>query len=214
MSSTNVATEPSFSIEVITLVPDGDGYAGWQKFESKTASFWLPIIYWGLYDREGIEGWYRFFVKGFLDPYSKAIVIVDPARNPTPTPDTLAGEIDLSQIDFGIGLDDEHITSVVLISEPLEESSSLEQQFERIEREFGQGYRPMERQVIEGGRYETGRLIFKFREDPIQPSGMQILYVFLQPDRIWTLSFNTPIVQYDEMLTMSEKSANSFEINP
>jgi hypothetical protein len=72
----------------------------------------------------------------------------------------------------------------------------------------------MDRQIIEGRQIPTGRLIFKFREDPIQPSGMQIMYFFLQDGRLWTLSFNTPIESYEEILLMSEKSAGSFEVLP
>lgn len=206
------ATETPELAEVITLMPGEDGFAGWQKMESQTSSFWLPVNYWGLYMQEGNEAFYKTYQKGFLDPYSKILVLLELKDTPTPTTNPDPEAEDLSEIDFGIAVDDDQVISVVLIGEPVAEDSTLETQFQRIENELGRAYRVMERQIIEGSRYESGRMVFKFREDPIQPSGMQIMYFFLEGDRLWTLSFNTPIEQYEDILLMSEKSADSFEI--
>jgi hypothetical protein len=57
-----------------------------------------------------------------------------------------------------------------------------------------------------------GRAILEVQDPELQMMGNVLMYVILGNDNVWTLSYQTPSVKFDQLMPTFEKSANSFEI--
>jgi hypothetical protein len=136
-ASTNLAT-PGFSnslpaLNAATPVPASISIANWQKVEGATATFYLPRSFevldlgseFGLIMATLMTG----LMEGMVDMVNELgeELGADPV---TPTPMDMSELEAAFNIDFVLALEDNQKTSAFLFSEPLEETTSLEEQMQ------------------------------------------------------------------------------------
>jgi len=199
----------------ITPLPASDLPAGWHEIQSETASFWLPESY-AVADLgefgDLMEMMMVAMVQGFGEAFS-SMVTAEPGA-PTPTPlslDELRGAFD---IDLLLAIDGDTQAAAFLLSEPLEAGTTLESQMAATIDGIEGSAQVQSYEVLIGSRYETARAIVKSWDVETGTQMSQLVYVFLNGKRAYSLSYNTEAARFAELLPIFERSAQSFVAKP
>jgi hypothetical protein len=220
-ASTNLAT-PGFSnsvpaINAATPVPASISIANWQKVEGATATFYLPRSFevldlgseFGLIMATLMTG----LMEGMVDMVNELgeELGADPV---TPTPMDMSELEAAFNIDFVLALEDNQKTSAFLFSEPLEETTSLEEQIQATLEEQENPFEVLSMDRVMDSSYETGRMNLRAIDSESGEPGYVLIYIILLDDRVYQLGYTTSVDRFEEMLPIFETSASSFRINP
>jgi hypothetical protein len=125
------------------------------------------------------------------------------------------GEVEAAfNIDFVLAMQDDEKTVAFLFSEPLEQSSSLEEQMQATLDEQDNPIEVVSIDRVIDSNYETGRMSLLATDSETGERGHVLIYIILLSDRVYQLGFTTTVDRYEEMSSIFETSASTFRVNP
>ena len=204
-------------VEIVTPFPHSGDITGWQRVETKLATFWLPGSYevFDLGDGFGelFGDFFEDFAVGMGELFGELSSELG-GDGATPEPLNLDDLNSAFEFDFIIATDEDLLTSAFLISQPLEPGTDLDYHLHNALNGIEGDYTLLSLQAIEGAKYEMGRAMLEMQDPETQMMGNMLMYVILGKDNVWTLSYQTASEKFEQLLPTFEKSADSFEINP
>jgi hypothetical protein len=132
----------------------------------------------------------------------------------TPTPMDLTELESAFQIDFVLAMQSDEKTTAFLFSEPLESSTSLEEQIQLTLEEQNNPMEIVSMARLVGSEYESGRMDLLVTDRETGERGHVLIYIILLPERVYQLGYTTSLERYGEMLSIFDASASTFSVNP
>ncbi|MCJ7825413.1 MAG: hypothetical protein MUP44_10970 [Anaerolineales bacterium] len=132
----------------------------------------------------------------------------------TPEPIDLDGLDEAFEFDFLIAIDEYLLTSAFLLSQPLDPGTDLDYHLHDALNGIEGDFTLLSLQAIEGAKYEMGRALLELQDPETHMNGIMLMYVILGTDNVWTLSYQTAVEKFDQLLPTFEKSVDSLEIKP
>ena len=205
------------TVEIVTPSPHSGDITGWQRVETKLATFWLPASYEVIDLGGGFGELFGDFFEDFAVGMGELVGELGSelgGEGATPEPLDLDDLNNAFEFDFIIATDEDLLTSAFLISQPREPGTKMDVHLHDALNGIEGDYTLLSLQAIEGAKYEMGRAILEVHDPELQMMGNVLMYVILGDDNVWTLSYQTPSVKFDQLMPTFEKSADSFEIKP
>lgn len=206
---------PLVPLVIVTPLPHNGDFAGWQRVETKLATFWLPASYEIIDLGDGFGELFGDFFEDFAVGMSELVGELSSelgGEGATPEPFNLDDLNSALEFDFIIATDNDLLTSAFLINQPREPGNDLEYQLHNALNGIEGDFTLFSLQAIEGAKYEMGRAILEVQDPELQMMGNVLMYVILGNDNVWTLSYQTASDKFDQLMPTFEKSADSFEI--
>ncbi|MES0338863.1 MAG: hypothetical protein ABUK16_12000 [Anaerolineales bacterium] len=204
-------------VEIVTPLPHSSDIAGWQRVETKLATFWLPASYEIIDLGDGFGELFGAFFEDFAVGMGELVGELTSELSgdgATPEPLNLDDLNSAFEFDFLIATDEDLLTSAFLISQPREQGTDLDYHLHDALNGIEGDFKLLSLQAIEGAKYEMGRALLEVHDPELQMMGKMLIYVILGKDNVWTLSYQTASEKFDQLLPTFEKSADSFEIKP
>ena len=204
-------------VEIVTPLPHSGDIAGWQRVETKLATFWLPASYEIIDLGDGFGELFGAFFEDFAVGMGELVGELTSELSgdgATPEPLNLDDLNSAFEFDFLIATDEDLLTSAFLISQPREQGTDLDYHLHDALNGIEGDFKLLSLQAIEGAKYEMGRALLEVHDPELQMMGKMLIYVILGKDNVWTLSYQTASEKFDQLLPTFEKSADSFEIKP
>jgi hypothetical protein len=183
-----------------TPQPTNTPIPGWEKFEGRGVELWLP---------ESFEG-------GNLD--EDLDLIVERLKGLGPEFEQLSQTLDQNRSVFALWAFDSKVgeqgslTSANITTEQVLSVITIDIYLDAVEKQFPPGFAVRERDIVQLGDREAGRLIADFTVSGV--SGNQLLYVVKDGNNIWVISYGTSVDEFEERLPVFEQSAQTFSIQP
>jgi hypothetical protein len=223
-TATPIATEdPGSSVPASPELPDATAVvptsstSGWQLVEGATASFYLP----GSFEVLDLGSEFGLLMAALMTGMMEGMVEMtnelgqefgaDPI---TPTPMDLSELESAFQIDFVLAMQADEKTSAFLFSEPLETSTSLEEQMQSTLEEQSNTLEIISMARIVDSEYETGRMDLLVTDSETGEQGHVLIYIILLTERVYQLGYTTTIERYRELLPIFDASASTFSVYP
>lgn len=197
--------------EVVPAPAGAPDLAGWQRIDSTTASFWLPPSF-EVADLGGFGDLMALMMAGMMEGMMEAFGELAPTtEGPAPTPPSLEELREAMGFDFLIAADEAAEAFVVLIGHPLQGPADLDALMVEAVGST-QGELAVERyEVYEGGRYLSARSTVRVRNSETGLLGAQLVYVFVEGERVWSLTYAADAEDFEALRPLFERSAHSFE---
>ena len=204
-------------VVIVTPLPHSGDIAGWQRVETKLATFWLPASYEIIDLGDGFGELFGAFFEDFavgMGEFVEELSSELGGDGATPEPINQDDLNSAFEFDFIIAIDEDLLTSAFLISQPREPETDLDTHLHDALNGIEGDYKLLSLQAIEGTKYEMGRALLEVHDPELQMMGKMLMYVILGENNVWTLSYQTASEKFDQLLPTFEKSADSFEIKP
>lgn len=204
-------------VEIVTPFPQSGDITGWQRVETKLATFWLPASYEIIDLGDGFGELFGDFFEAFAVGMGEFVGELSSelgGDGATPEPLNLDDLNSAFEFDFIIATDEDLLTNAFLISQPRERGTDLDYHLHDALNGIEGDFTLLSLQAIEGAKYEMGRAILEVQDPELQMMGSMLMYVILGNDNVWTLSYQTASEKFDQLLPTFEKSADSFKIKP
>jgi len=204
-------------VVIVTPLPHSGDIAGWQRVETKLATFWLPASYEIIDLGDGFGELFGDFFEDFAVGMGELVGELSSelgGDGATPEPLNLGDLNSAFEFDFLIATDEDILTSAFLISQPREPGTDLDFHLHDALNGIEGDFKLLSLQAIEGAKYEMGRALLEVHDPELKMMGKMLMYVILGEDNVWTLSYQTASEKFDQLLPTFEKSADSFEIKP
>jgi hypothetical protein len=191
---------PTESLPTATPIP------GWKKFEGAAArggsvELWLPPNYLG------------------LDPRKDLNLIIEDLKTLGPDYELLAEAIKQNQaaialMAFDSELDDSgFLTNINITADQVISSMTLELLLESVVKQSPEhpSYRFVEQGIVPLDRYQAGRIVME--SDYSGARVKQLIYIILEDNTAWTITFTTSADEFDRRLPVFEQSIRTFLVH-
>jgi hypothetical protein len=131
----------------------------------------------------------------------------------TPTPFDMSEVEAAFTIDFVLAMQDDQKTSAFLFSEPLESSTTLEEQIQATLDEQDNPVEILSLNRVLDSSYETARMHLLVTDSETGERGQILIYIILHPERVYQLGYATDTDQFGQMVPIFETSASTFRVN-
>jgi hypothetical protein len=197
--------------QLITPAPLDVDTAGWQRVETNSATFFLPVQFEVIDLGSGFSELFGAFAGGLVEGMSEFAQGFVGEGEVTPTPFDASGLEEALSIDFVLAIDADGVSSVVLLGQPVEGDPDLSQLMQEMLEGFEGSIQILAWQVLQDSAIPTGRIEL-FLDDPAGAGqGRVLIYVYRGASRSWSLIFQTQANEFPGKLNEFEAIAASFE---
>jgi hypothetical protein len=197
----------------IVAVGAGADQTDWQTIEFETGSFRVPPTF-DVADMGGFDDVIVQFMQAFAGGLVEMMEgMVTPAPGEATSTPIALDELDSAfDFDFLVAADPGGEAAVFLVGEPLPEGFDLETMMTEAVGSVQGEVEVLNREIVGGAPRSTGRVFLRVRDPQSGETADQVLYVILEGDRAWTLSFQAR--DFQAMLPAFETSALSLAPTP
>lgn len=180
--------------------PTATPIPGWERFEGRGVELWLP---------ESFEGG---------DLGKDVDVIAQNLRRFAPDSEQIAQMIEqnpemyaLWAFDTEVG-DQGFLTNAAVTTEKVMSSITLDVYLDAALKQFPAWLRMMERDIVDIGDYQAGRLLIEF--DMVGIEGQEVMYAIKDGNTMWVITYATGADEWEERFRDFEQSASTFKVLP
>ncbi len=180
--------------------PTATPIPGWERFEGRGVELWLP---------ESFEGG---------DLGKDVDVIAQNLRRFAPDSEQIAQMIEqnpemyaLWAFDTEVG-DQGFLTNAAVTTEKVMSSITLDVYLDAALKQFPAWLRMMERDIVDIGDYQAGRLLIEF--DMVGIEGQEVMYAIKDGNTMWVITYATGADEWEERFPDFEQSASTFKVLP
>ena len=196
---------------VVTLAGEDPDLSGLKRIDTKSAFFFVPESYQVIDMGEMGEAMVllmQVFAEGMVEAFAS---LVTPEPGETATPVSLDEMSASMQFDLLMAADAAGGSAVFLVGEPLPEAADLQTLLLKAIEDNKNEVLVERTELIYGGRYPMARALLQVRDVESGQRSRQALYLLAGSDRLWTLSFQAEPAEFDGLLPVFERSAQSLQ---